>query len=219
MIRSVTILLIVTFCSFSYKTYALNINKKLEICTEKTSADYVKRINNLNSIFEIDHNYQYPLKLKEVEIIKIRALDMIKSQSQVKGSKIFWMLEFRPLPEQTNLDVSHYPRVILACERSDISLVCETDGKYLSKLRVFKNFSFNLKYTAKSEITSKCKGGAVLNVKYNLDIDDEAFLALKAESFNQITGSSNNILAKVIDNLFDPKTLFETYIQHLYEQW
>lgn len=185
----------------------------MDICTKKTNTEFVTRITTLDSVYLIDDKYQYPLK--DFEIIKIRALDMVKSQFQEKDGKLIWLLEFRPLPEQTELAADFYPRMILSCTRSDLDFKCMADKNFISKFRVFKDFSFSLVYKK----SNSCASGALLHVEYNLDIDDTQFLDLKAESLKQIIGSSSNILAQVIDKLFIPETLFETYIQHLYEQW
>jgi hypothetical protein len=205
--------LLLIVMNFAWNSFSMTLNKSMELCTKKSSAEFITRINTLNTVFEIDNKYQYPLK--DFELIKIRALDMIKSQSQEKNGKLFWLLEFRPLPEQTDLAIDFYPRIILNCLRSDSVFECAADKDYTSKMRIFKDFSFTLQHVASSD----CNDGYVLKVKYLLDIDDVQFEDLKAESLKQIVGSSNNFMAKIIDKLFVPETLFESYIQHLYEKW
>jgi len=199
--------------NMAYNSYSMTLNKSMDLCTSKTPMEFVTRINSLNSVYEIDNKYQYPLK--DFEVIKIRALDMIKSQEQEKNGKIFWLLEFRPLPEQTDLDQDFYPRIILNCSRSERVFECSADKDYVSKMRIFKDFNFTLQHAP----STVCSEGYVLKVKYLLDIDDDQFEDLKAESLKQIVGSSNNFMAKIIDKLFVPETLFESYIQHLYEKW
>jgi hypothetical protein len=208
-------LLFLVFINLNLK--AITIEKSFDLCTKKSSFDFTNRVNDLNTVYLIDDKYLYPLK--DFELIKIRALNMIKSQSLEKDGKLYWLLEFRPLPEQTQLPLEHYPRIIMQCNRTEKSLDCNADKERKETFRVFKDFSFSLKYVEKNPSSIKCPSLGTININYKLEIDDNSFEALKAESLRQLTGSDNNILGKIIDKLFVPKVLFETYIQYLYEQW
>lgn len=209
-------LLLIAFL-YSLTSQAITIEKKLKLCSKKSQDDFTYRISTLNSVYQIDDKYLYPLK--DFSLIKIRALNMIKSQSQIIDGKILWLLEFRPLPEQTQLSVEYYPRIILTCTKTVDSLTCSSFKEKADLFRTFKDFSFNLKYQLASVDDADCQKDAVLFVQYRLSVDEKSFQDLKKESLKQLTGSENNILANVIDKLFDPETLFATYIQHLYEQW
>ena len=197
----------------SVNALAIDLNKDMTLCTKKNKDEFIARINTLDSIHEIDSSYEYPLE--KFSFIKIRALDMIKSQSKEKDGQLFWLLEFRPLPDQTDLAAVFYPRILLNCERSVNTFKCHADQDKKDTMRVFKDFSFILTHQNSNE----CTDGYSLGVKYTLSIDDAQFQSLKEEALKQIVGSNNSVLEKVVDQLFVPSTLFESYILHLYKMW
>ncbi len=196
---------------------AITLSETLDLCTAKTNLDFQQRIETLDSVKEIDQTYNYPIA--GLDLIKIRALDMIKSQTYNKNDKLYWLLEFRPMPDHTQLPIEFYPRVILNCNKSDRSLSCKPAPDLQDKLKIFTNFEFNLSFVPSSPTSHCSKTQNRLVVVYKLSINDQEFEDLKQEAYKEMTGNSNSILTKFMDSLFDPEKLFKSYIMNLYSHW
>lgn len=196
---------------------AITLSETLDLCTSKSIIDFQHRIETLDSVKEIDQTYNYPIA--GLDLIKIRALDMIKSQTYYKNAKLYWLLEFRPMPDHTQLPIDFYPRVILNCVKTNKSLSCKTAPDLRDKMKIFTNFEFNLSFVPSSTVSHCLKTQNRLIVNYKLSINDQEFEDLKQETYKDMIGSSNNILIKFMDTLFDPEKLFKSYIMNLYSHW
>jgi hypothetical protein len=197
----------------SFNIYGQVLDSNEVICKNKTQKEFEQRIYNLENIKYLDDDFKY--SIDGIPFLSLQALDMIKSQTKEKNDKLYWLLELRPLPKNTELESKFYPRVILECKQESHSFTCITSTTHDGINRIIKKLDIDIHYLAYSE---KCNSPAI-EVDYHLEISKSEYIAMKDEVFTQLSGSSTNMIAKFMDKVFDPKSFFEDYFSQLYKAW
>ncbi len=182
--------------------------------TTKSSIEFMGRLANLEGIKDLDDEFEFTIP--SMDFIKIRALDMIKSQVIDRDGHRYLLLEFRPLPKNTDLEVKYYPRIILECSESPNALACKTSERFISKARILKKFDFTISYI---ELVEPNEFQGKLSLTYDLIIDDDEYDTMKDEALSQMIGDFGNILSGFADQILDPRIFFENYIIQLYKKW